>query len=164
MGMLYVGANYMGTAYREAQGTLMFDVNANGVSPITLVTKQYTDVILGLTTVQPVVDIDGAGAASLAALVVNLTQALNPLITNIVLVNNTGTDAVKGVFDTFNGGWASEGAWANIGFGVMAKLTYVGGTGNDIALQVPEPATLLLLGFGAVMLRKKRSPQDGLRH
>jgi hypothetical protein len=129
------GQDFSGTN----SGTLEFKVNdGSGVSSI------------GCSSV----NLDAGGANATTALIVSLIGA-PPVGGTILLVNNTGA-AVVGTFDTFNGGYALEGSWANIGSGVMAKLTYVGGTGNDIVLLVPEPATLALLGLGLLAIRRNK--------
>ncbi|MBN1788704.1 MAG: PEP-CTERM sorting domain-containing protein [Sedimentisphaerales bacterium] len=139
MGALEIGGRAGKTDLsRVADGTLMFDIKADGVSPIII------DDYVNVHTYEP----------STTHLVVNLTECLNGPSDNIILVDNRGTDPVVGYFDTFNGGYAYEGAYADIGNGVIVQLSYHAGDGNDIGF-VPEPGTLALLSLGALIMRKK---------
>ncbi len=100
-----------------------------------------------------------ATAPSIADLIVSITSGTPT--GNILLVNNTGTAAVYGVFDgvSVDGGAtygsAIEGASVVLG-GNTYTLTYKGGTGNDIVLVIPEPATIALLSIGLLAIRRNR--------
>lgn len=83
---------------------------------------------------------------------------------DIVLIASTGSYSIggAGVFNSLNGGSASEGTLIALG-GNLYSLTYAyeanaDGVLNDVALVlVPEPATLALLSMGAAaLLRRKR--------
>jgi len=143
---LYVGASTASAQY-TGTGTLAYEING-GVSAINT----------------EGVNIDPTNlVAAVANLSVTKTGALPT--GNIILVNNSGT--VTGLFDSMNGGSAAEGATVVLG-GVTYTLTYmydaVGGTVgtarsttfNDIALIVPEPATIALLGLGLIALRRNK--------
>ncbi len=91
-------------------------------------------------------------AAAVATLLISGTGTAPT--SDIVLVENTGTSGVVGVFDN-----AAEGAIFNVD-GVNMTLTYLyiagtDGLANDIALVIPEPATLALLGLGLLAFRRK---------
>jgi hypothetical protein len=158
MGMLYVGANYMSAAYRTATGTLEYVLEAGDegyeVSPIHI---NPTSASIAVSNGGYCVDIDGAGAAGTANLVVTSAGAAGGVI---LLVDNKSTTAVKGVFDTLNGvAGAAEGATTVVG-GLTYTLTYLycagtDGLHNDIAL-IPEPATLVLLSLGLIAIRRKK--------
>jgi hypothetical protein len=111
-----------------ASGTLEFQTDANGVSPVVIKTS---------------VKLDELGDEQTAALVVSTMDA--PPIADIVLVDfQSDTATVAGVFDTVNGKPAPEGAEVTIsakGRTCTYALTYVGGTGNDIVLVFKSAAT-----------------------
>ncbi|MGA2914783.1 MAG: hypothetical protein ABSE89_02020 [Sedimentisphaerales bacterium] len=122
---LYIGSDGSNTG---CTGTVEFRIGSAGVSPIRIADN---------------ISIDLAGAASTAKLVVS--AAAEPPKTNILLIENQGSGAVNGVFDTVNGNPAAEGAgvvlnWAGINYNYT--LTYKGGQGgNDIMLfYSPAPA------------------------
>jgi hypothetical protein len=122
----------------NGNGTLEFKVGAKGVTP--LVAKGG-------------VSLDSLGAQTTAALVVTATDA--PPSADIVLVDNQGTTAVAGVFDTVNGNPAIEGALVVLGAAgkeCTYALSYVGGTGNDIVLvyKSSKRIPLFLDSFDAV--------------
>ncbi|MDD5010776.1 MAG: PEP-CTERM sorting domain-containing protein [Phycisphaerae bacterium] len=85
------------------------------------------------------------------ALMIELTSAP---VQDIILINNSGSDSVIGVFDDIY-------LCNNVIFNVNALiLTYDyfpdDAVSNDIALLVPEPATLILFALGGLVLRRKR--------
>lgn len=143
MGALEMGGR-IGMTARQSTATLQFDIVAGGVSAVQVVsTSMY------------------AGGTN--HLVTNLTEALADPGAVIVLVKNSGAAAVAGQFADWNGGYATEGAGRDIGGGNVRILTYLYnaetgqvGTGNDIALLVPEPATLALLSLGMFVIRRKK--------
>ena len=96
--------------------------------------------------------------AAVAKLVVNMVAGT--AAGDVVLIENTGSDAVVGGFDTLNNAVATEGSVYEIGSGWF-KLTYVYAAGadmvgNDIALvMVPEPMTIAILGLGGLLLRRR---------
>lgn len=134
---LYIGRDSSGTATTTGTGILEFNVQDGTVSKLQVLASF----------------IDAANQeAAVATLLVNSTGAAPTA--DIILVENTGDTAVTGVFDN-----AAEGAQFVVG-GVAMTLTYqyiagVDGIANDIALVIPEPATLALLGLGLLAIRRK---------
>jgi len=135
---LYVGgySTYVGT------GTIEYKIMSDGVSQIT--------VSNGIT-------LPAAGVANL-----NVIMVQSYLGEDIVLVENTGTSAVSGMFDLINGVAAGEGAVIVLGASADYTLTYQYDAstgahtgGNDIAL-IPEPATIALLSLGLIAIRRKK--------
>lgn len=144
MNHLYVGSNTRTENTTGAgDGTLEFKLTAAGkVSKITVVDTRLDQV-----------------ADSLTKLLVTVTSA--PTDEVILLIENTGANAVLGTFDTINGIAAAEGATVNLA-GSNYTLTYlydaVSGTvgaGNDIALIIPEPVTFAFIGLGYLIIRRK---------
>ncbi|MBN1787971.1 MAG: fibronectin type III domain-containing protein [Sedimentisphaerales bacterium] len=123
MGKLEMGGRYGKTDLsRVADGTLMFDIVHDGVSPIVI------DDYVNIHTYAP----------STTHLVVNLTEPLDDYY-DIVLVHNKGPGLVEGRFDNFNGGPAYDGVYCDIGMGIIRMLAYQydadgDGANNDIVL------------------------------
>jgi len=137
-GEMYIANDSASASGNTGQGTLEFNVVNGDVSRIqvlkTIIDSQNEEAAIATLLVS------GTGSAPIA---------------DIILVENTGIDAVVGAFDN-----AGEGAQFNVG-GVMMTLTYqyiagVDGIANDIALVIPEPATLALLGLGLFAIRRKK--------
>jgi hypothetical protein len=146
MKSLYVGSDASTYAARQlGTGTMEFQVAAAGVSKVVL---------------DNAVILDAGGATSTANLVVSLLSTAPA--TDIVLIETKSATAVSGLFDTLNGGSAAEGAAVVLG-GQTYLLTYVydavtqtAGVGNDIALLIPEPATIALLSLGLFAIRRRK--------
>jgi hypothetical protein len=138
VGNLYVGASDATETY-TGTGTLAFEIQSGAVTAI-----QAGNVYIDPTNT----------SASITNLLVSITSGTP--VGNILLVNNTGGNAVFGKFDTLNGGSAAEGASVILG-GNTYTLTYTGGTGgNDIMLLIPEPATIALLCLGLLAIRRNK--------
>jgi hypothetical protein len=133
---LYVGVS-TATASYTGTGTLAFEING-GVSAINAGS----------------VYIDPTGiAAAVANLSVTQTGALPT--GNIILINNTGTSGIAGAFD--NIAWGSTVTLGGVDY-TLTK-TYIGGLdglANDVALIIPEPATITLLGLGLFAFRRNK--------
>jgi len=133
---LYVGASTASAQY-TGTGTLQFDIDG-GVSAI-----NAGSVYIDPTNVP----------AAVANLVVNLTGTLPS--GNIVLVNNTGTSGITGAFD--NKAWGSTIVLGGVSYTLTNTYAAgVDGLTNDIALVVPEPATIALFGLGLLAIRRKK--------
>jgi hypothetical protein len=148
MKSLYVGSD--GTAGRGGTGTMEFQIGDSGVDKVSRV------------VLDDAVILDNQGAASIANLVVSLL-ATAPL-EDIVLIETKSPNAVSGIFDSLNGvvGGADEGDTVVLG-GITFTLTYrydvataTRDIGNDIALLIPEPATVALLSLGLLAIRRKK--------
>jgi len=148
MKKLYVGSD--GT--NSGKGTLEFKIRSTGgVDPI-----QISDATNGNTDVY----LDKGGAASTTLLALSLLSEPPPNV--IVLVKQADNGVVDGKFDNVmdlvgdNMYSGVEGTTIQLAFGANSytyMLTYKfnsDGTANDIAL-VPEPATVALLGLGALL-------------
>ncbi len=159
MKRLYVGtdAGSTGASIGYGKGTLEFKIRSTGgVDPIKIGDGDNgnTDVYLAGG------DADGTSSADL---VLSLLSEPPPGV--IVLVKQSDTADVNGYFDSISGDqsswdYAKEGDYIRLkvpggsGTWYYYMLTYKydsgDGTANDIAL-VPEPATVALLGLGALL-------------
>jgi hypothetical protein len=123
---LYVGGDGKKS---EGIGTLEFELEPNGVSPIQISNGVFLDQMAENST---------------ANLKINAVYGAPKK--DVMLVETQGTSAVAGVFDAVNGQAAAEGANVVLqtADGVYSyKLTYAGGNGNDIVLKYVkfEPKT-----------------------
>jgi len=137
-GELYIANDSSTASGNTGNGTIEFNVVDGSVSKI--------------QALKTIIDSQNEEAA-IATLLVNSTG--DAPIDDILLIENTGTSSVLGVFDG-----AAEGAIFNVS-GVNMTLTYlyVAGTdlvANDIALLIPEPATLALLSLGLLAIRRNK--------
>ena len=133
---LYVGVQDSAGSY-TGTGTLAFDIDG-GVSAI-----QAGSVYIDPTDL----------VAAVANLSVTKTGALPT--GNIILIDNTGTSGIQGAFD--NVAWGSTITLGGVAY--TLTNTYIGGLdglANDVALIVPEPATIALLGLGLLALRRNK--------
>jgi hypothetical protein len=115
---LYVGGDGKKS---EGVGTLEFELEPNGVSPI-----QISNGIF----------LDQMGENSKAVLKINAVYGAPKK--DVMLVETQGISAVAGVFDTVNGQAAGEGAniiLQSADGSYNYKLMYAGGNGNDIMLK-----------------------------
>ncbi len=131
---LYAGCN-SATATYTGTGTMAFEIDG------------------GVSAIQ-------AGAVYIDPLNIN-TANLNVTKTgalpsgDILLIDNTGINAVSGTFD--NIAWGGTITLGSITY--TLTNTYVGGAdllANDVALLIPEPATIALLGLGMLALRRNK--------
>jgi hypothetical protein len=148
MSKLCVGADGISTI--TGTGEMEFQVQNGAVSKIALTNAENgalpSAILLG----------------GVANLIVSMTGTVP--VADILLIENQGnTNAVTGTFTAINGiAGAAEGTAVVIG-GNTYNLTYkfdgatgTRGTGNDIALLVPEPMTIALLGFGLLAIRRNK--------
>jgi hypothetical protein len=142
-GAMYIANDSASSSGNTGDATLKFQLKSGAVSAV------HVD--------ETIIDSQDEEAA-VAKLVV--TADVAPTADVILLVENTGTNAVTGEFDSANGGSAAEGALVNVA-GHIYQLTYqyaagADEVGNDIALLIPEPATLVLLAIGGLIAAKRR--------
>jgi len=115
---IYIGGDGKKCA---GNGIIEFELDVNGVSPAKITDGVYLDMF---------------GEQSKAMLTVN-ADASAPK-TDIMLIETEGGSPVNGVFDTANGNPAPEGAEVVLKAAdgsYSYKLTYTGGSGNDIMLK-----------------------------
>ncbi|MDD5011309.1 MAG: PEP-CTERM sorting domain-containing protein [Phycisphaerae bacterium] len=134
-GTMYIANDSSSASGNTGEGTLEFNLVDGAVSKI-----QVDSTVID----------SQAEEAAVANLLVNLTSGLQQTVT--ILVQNTGASAVVGVFDNIT-----------LGAGVKGYIVYdynaeamEEGTGNDIALIIPEPATIALLSLGLFIIRRKK--------
>jgi len=136
---LYVGCSSSTGTY-TGTGTVAFEV-VNGAVTAINAGSVYID------------DPTNKAATSITSLLVSGTGTAPT--SDILLINNTGTSAVSGVFDD-----AAEGTIFNVnGVNMALTYTYIGGIdglANDVALVIPEPATIALLSLGLLAIRRKK--------
>ena len=77
----------------------------------------------------------------------DLTSCTGPYV--FTIINNDGADAVSG---TFNG--LAEGGTITFNT-VTLYITYTGGDGNDVVLQLTDPLPVELMSFNAKVERRK---------
>ncbi len=157
---LYIAGDHASdkNPYDYGTGILEYQIGSDGVSPIAVNGIAYIDQ-------GDLIDTDGDGIGdtqfTTAQLILTLTAA--PPTGDILLIDCV--NIIQGTFDTvtgdINGGKGQEGDTIILTYGGIQyqyTLTYKGGTdGKDLVLLIPEPATICLLGLGALsLIRRKR--------
>jgi len=134
MANLFVGVSDPTVVY-TGTGNLNFELN-NGVSPITTTGNVY-------------IDPNDAAVANL-----NVTGTVP--VGDILLISNTGSNPVYGAFD--NHAWGSGVTVGTTNYILTNLYNAANGNhygGNDVALVVPEPATIALFGLGLLALVRR---------
>ncbi len=80
--------------------------------------------------------------------------SVGPGVTEIVLINNDGTDAINGTFRDGNGVTLAEGSLVEVN-GQNYRLSYKGGTGNDVVLSAD---TAITVEAGNLVIRDVGTP------
>ncbi len=154
---LNFGGNLDANSANVAQ--LIWGTDANGVNPLH---------IGG--------DVDVTGAELLLQLVdgdpgTGLTTIAQTTPSDLLLIDNQGANAVTGLL-SFNsltsplqplneGDLLVDGALGLLD-GLQYRITYLGGDGNDVVLNlVPEPTTLALVGLGTLVMAVTRRRKSG---
>ena len=144
-GAMYIANNSTTVSDDTGTGIIEFQLNSSGL-------------VSEIEVAETIIDSMDEPYAAVAKLIVDGTLGLPTA--PIVLIRNTGTSDVVGHFDDINGYYAGEGSYVNIG-GNIYLITYQydadgDSENNDIALIIPEPATLTLLGIGGLVVAKRR--------
>ena len=113
------------------------------------------EVAIGGTGAGEFGSVDVQGGVKLAGVLDVILGFAPTLRDEFIIINNDGTDKVEGIFAGL-----PEGTFFEKTFGGTIypfRINYAGGTGNDVVLtQIPEPATLTLLGLSVVGLVARR--------
>lgn len=115
------------------------------------------------------VSLDGAlsdvlnvtGAANVTGATLHVMLGATPLTAaSFLVLNNDGTDAIVGRFANVA---TVNGVDQIVAGGRTFRVSYTGGSGNDLTLAVlPEPVSsaVILIGFGAMMMRRRRAAAE----
>jgi len=141
-GAMYVANSSSTTSAHTGTGNIEFDLNASGQVSAIKVLKSIIDSQNGLES-------------AVANLIVDATAGVPT--GDLLLIRNTGTDDVVGNFTTLNGIATTQVMFG----GTKFYLTYTydadgDNEDNDIALLIPEPATIALLGLGLLVIRRNK--------
>ena len=134
-----------GTVTIDAGGTLAPGLSPGIINTGNLSLGGATAIeILGPTLGTQYDNINVTGTVTIAGGTLSLTGAYVPALGDVfTIVSNDGADAVTGTFVGL-----PEGATVVFN-GVNLRLSYAGGTGNDITLSAPLPVTTTWNGAGA---------------
>jgi len=124
-----------------ADATLDLDIDAGGISPIEIVSGGHAYI--------------NNGTAGTRTLDISLSAA--PPAGDLVLLDNLGAgNVLKGTFDGLPEGAPVQASFGGKDYSWNISYAY-GPDGNDIALTIPEPSTLVLLGLVGLIGCGRRS-------
>jgi hypothetical protein len=151
-GRLMLGNNSTSASDDAGVGNLEFELSGDGY---------VSRIVCTYAVINP---FDGEEGAA-AHLVITVPELGTVNAADIVLVEGNSTSSVVGVFDTISNGTttttANEGQYIQLG-SEWFKLTYQADLNDDdgnndiVLINVPEPATLLLLAIGGLIATKRR--------
>ena len=150
------GSGSTASAVTVQGGGVLLPDGSFGTGSLTLEAASVFDIGIDGLTVFDYLDV--TGTVDLEQAMLQVAMGFMPECGDeFIIINNDEADAIDGIFAGL-----PEGAYAVRGIGGGPndfQISYIGGTGNDVALQVvPEPATLTLLGLGglAALIRRRR--------
>jgi len=158
-------ATLKGTGTLEANTTVIGKLSP-GASPglltitgnLTLASNAVFEVELDGTTPGTLYDqVDVTGTVNISNSILTLDVSFSPTTNDLfTIIVNDGSDAVLGTFQGL-----TENAFIDAsspGVDAFFRISYIGGTGNDVVLTatIPEPSALLLFGAGLLVLALRR--------